>query len=260
MRSAASLAIIFASVAACRDIPSNLQSFYTSHKDVACADAISIKYSSGEANADTVYCKDDATGAVFLKDTSNGYGDMDIDCDGAGSGTGDCSNDPSGQSVTAFKDLVQQYSGGAVQDLNTDIHNYVVLGNDNSVQEGDGGASFDPTKDAQIQPLSVVAVVCGGNLFYGVWGDVNGGNLTGEASLSLAKQCFPDENLNGDSGHTAHDVLYLAFPGEDAVAKNVNWGASTAKDFEASLATIGDSLVAKVAAGKTKSRVMRAVF
>jgi chitosanase len=160
--------------------------------------------------------------------------------------------------MTAFKDLVQEYSGGAVDDLNTHIHNFVVLGNDNSADEGDGGASFDPTKDADIQPLSVVAVVCGKKLVYGVWGDVNGGKVTGETSLSLAKQCFPDDGLSGDSGHEDHDILYLAFPGEEAIAKDVNWSASTAKEFEASLATIGNKLVEKVAAGQAKSRVMRA--
>lgn len=257
MRTTVSVAILLASVAACREIPSNLKSFYSSHKNVPCANPLSIKYSSGQGNADTVYCKDNASGAVFLKDTSKGYADADIDCDGTGMGTGDCGNDPSGQSMTAFQDLVREYSGGAVKDLNTHIHNFVVLGNDNSPEEGDGGKSFDP-QSANIKPLSVVAVVCGQKLVYGVWGDVNGGKLTGETSLSLAKQCFPNEDLNGDSGHGDHDVLYMAFPGEEAVAKNVKWGASTAKEFEASLATIGDKLVKKVAAGKANSRIMRA--
>lgn len=257
MRSSTSIALLFAGAAACREVPSNLKSFYSSHKNVKCANPISIKYNSGQGGADTVYCKDNASGAVFLKDNSNGYADVDIDCDGAGMGTGDCGDDPSGQSMTAFKDLVQQYSGGKIDDLNTHIHNFVVLGNDNSAEEGDGGQSFEPTKAAKIQPLSVVAVVCGEKLVYGVWGDVNGGKLTGETSLSLAKQCFPNEGLSGDNGHGDHDVLYLAFPGQDAIAKDVNWGASTAKEFEASLATIGDKLVKKVAAGKAQSRVMR---
>lgn len=175
-------------------------------------------------------------------------------------GTGDCGDDPTGQSMTAFKDLVQQYSNGAVDDLNTHIHNFVVLGNDNSPGEGDGGESFSPQDDAGIQPLSVVAVVCGDKLVYGVWGDVNGGRVTGETSLSLAKQCFPNEQLSGNAGHGDHDVLYLAFPGEEAVAKDVNWGASTAEEFEASLASIGDELVKKVAAGQAKSRIMRATL
>jgi len=222
-----------------------------------CANPISIKYSSGQGGADTVYCKDNVSGAIYLKDSGKGYADADIDCDGSGMGTGDCGNDPSGQSMTAFKDLVQEYSNGAVDDLNTHIHNFVVLGNDNSAEEGDGGKAFRPQEDADIQPLSVVAVVCGKKLVYGVWGDVNGGKLTGETSLSLAKQCFPNEELNGDSGHGDHDVLYLAFPGEDAVAKKAKWGASSAKEFEASLASIGDKLVAKIATGEVKSRVMR---
>jgi chitosanase len=75
MRSAASLAVLLAGVAACREVPSNLKSFYDSHKDVSCANPISIEYSSGQGDGDTVYCKDDASGAVFLKDSSNGYAD-----------------------------------------------------------------------------------------------------------------------------------------------------------------------------------------
>jgi chitosanase len=144
-----------------------------------------------------------------------------------------------------------------VSDLNTHIHTFVVLGNDNSASEGDGGKKFDATKDGGIQPLSVVAVVCNNKLVYGVYGDVNGGKVTGEASISLAQMCFPNEGLNGNNGHGTHDVLYLAFPGTEAVAKNAKWGAKTAKEFEASLATIGDKLVQKIGGGGGKSRVMR---
>ncbi|KAF2643803.1 glycoside hydrolase family 75 protein, partial [Massarina eburnea CBS 473.64] len=231
-----------ASVAVARDVPANLKSFYDAHKTGKCASPISIAYSSGQKEGDTNYCKDNASGAIYLKDTSNGYADVDIDCDGAST----CSGDGSWQGQTAFQDKVQSFSNGAVKDLNTHIHTFVVLGNDNSPQEGDGGKKFDATKDGGIQPLSVVAVVCGNKLVYGVYGDINGGKVTGEASLSLAKLCFPNEGLSGNNGHTKHDVLYLAFPGSDAVAKSADWGAKTAAEFEASLATIGDKLVKKI--------------
>jgi chitosanase len=131
-----------------------------------------------------------------------------------------------------------------------------VLGNDNSAEEGDGGASFDPTS-ADIEHLSVVAVVCNGQLFYGVWGDVNGGKVTGESSLALGQMCFPDEGLTGNNGHGPHDVLYLAFPGDEAVpGASANWQAGSREEFEASLAATGDALVAGLSAG-SRTRVMR---
>ncbi|KAF2250989.1 glycoside hydrolase family 75 protein [Trematosphaeria pertusa] len=260
MRSSTSLTLLLASLATAREVPSNLKSFYDAHKSSDCPNAISIPYSSGQANADTVYCKDNASSAIYLKDTSGGYADVDIDCDGAGMGTGDCGDDQSGQSQTAFKDLVQEYSNNAIDDLNTHIHTFVVLGNDNSPDEGDGGAPFDPTADAGIEPLSVVAVVCGEKLVYGVWGDVNGGKVTGETSISLAKMCFPDEDISGNSGHSEHDVLYLAFPGEGAVPKDsAVWGAASAEEFEASLAEVGDRLVQEIGEGGAPSFTSRVV-
>ena len=178
---------------------------------------------------------------------------MDIDCDGLNADQGDCFNDPTGQSQTAFKSEVQQFG---IEDLDSHIQTYVVLGNDNSAEEGDGGEKFDPTS-VGIQPLSVVAVVCGDNLFYGVWGDVNGGKVTGESSLSLGKLCFPNEEINGNSGHSEHDVLYIAFPGDEAVpGAQANWQAGTPEEFEESLAAVGDRLVAGLGSGAT-SRVMR---
>ena len=158
-----------------------------------------------------------------------------------------------GQSITAFQDQVKSFG---IDDLDAHIHTYVVLGNDNSADEGDGGASFDP-QSVGIRPLSVVAVVCNGQLFYGVWGDVNGGRSTGESSLALGQLCFPNEGLTGDNGHGGHDVLYLAFPGDGAVpGSSADWKAGTREEFEASLAATGDKLVAGLSSG-AKSRVMR---
>jgi chitosanase len=82
--------------------------------------------------------------------SSSGLGDMDVDCDGANNSAGDCANDPSGQSETAFKDTVAQYG---ISDLNANVHGYVVLGN----------TAFDPQSKG-IDPLSVVAVVCNNQL------------------------------------------------------------------------------------------------
>jgi hypothetical protein len=79
---------------------------------------------------------------------------MDIDCDGADNSAGGCSNDQSGQGVTAFKDIVSDYG---IDDLNANIHPYVVFGNEGA------SPSFEPD-DHGMEPLSVMAVVCGGKL------------------------------------------------------------------------------------------------
>ncbi|KAF2197967.1 putative fungal chitosanase [Delitschia confertaspora ATCC 74209] len=233
--------LFLASLATARNVPSNVQQFYDDHINRGCSNPLSIKYGDGQgSDSNTVYCGD--SNVVFLKG-DKGYADMDIDCDGANNGEGRCSNDPSGQGQTAFKDTVKKYG---ISDLDSHIHTFVVLGNDNSREEGNGGQAYDP-QDDNIKPLSVVAVVCDGKMFYGVWGDVNGGISTGEASLSMGELCFGKGSVSGDNGHGEKDVLYIAFPGDDAVAgSSVNWKAKSATEFENSLASIGDRLVKKI--------------
>jgi hypothetical protein len=99
-------------------------------------------------NSGAVYCGD-IPNAIFLKGSS-AYDNMDIDCDGANNSAGDCANDPSGQGQTAFVDTVSQYG---IQDLDANLHPYVVFGNSG------GSPSFNP-EDHGLQPLSVMAVVC----------------------------------------------------------------------------------------------------
>ena len=45
-------------------------------------------------------------------------------------------------------------------------------------------------------------------MYYGIFGDSNGDSpqVTGEASWLMARTCFPEEDLNGNKGHTAADV------------------------------------------------------
>jgi chitosanase len=92
--------------------------------------------------------------------------------------------------------------GYGINNLDASKHTFVVLGTcDVPVDRISGGP---------IEPLSVIAIVCNNQLHYGVYGDTNGcdnDNVTGEASLSLGQICFPNEGLNGDNGHTGHDVL-----------------------------------------------------
>lgn len=82
-------------------------------------------------------------------------------------------------------------------------------------------------------------------------GDTNGENSTGEASISLAQICFPNDGLNGNKGHTEHDVLYVAFTDPASVPgpSGANWKASDPKVFEASLQSLGDRMIANVFGG-----------
>ena len=189
---------------------------------------------------------------------------MDIDCDGQQGGAGEdgrCGSSGDTQSQTSFKDTIISYKVG-INDLNAKVHTYVVFGNDGT------SPSFDPQKYG-VEPLSVMAVVCGDKLVrisapvhghlnirltsqkvYGVWGDTNGNDgqpLVGEASISLATACY-GTSVNGNSGHDENDVLYIAFPGKDAVpGKNgAKWNAQNYAAFENSIQTLGNKLVARV--------------
>jgi hypothetical protein len=85
---------------------------------------------------------------------------------------------------------------------------------------------------------------------YGVWGDTNGNDgqpLVGEASIALATACY-GTSVNGNFGHDENDVLYIAFPGTDAVpGKNgAKWNVQNYSAFESSLQTLGNKLVARL--------------
>lgn len=90
---------------------------------------------------------------------------MDIDCDGRQGGPADdgrCGKSQDTQSITSFADTVRGYNKG-ISDLDAKIHPYVVFGNSGSKS---GWKTFDP-KAHGIQPLSVMAVVCGNKLVCG---------------------------------------------------------------------------------------------
>lgn len=106
---------------------------------------------------DFCYCGDhlEDTGIIYLQGTHGNLVNMDIDCDGAqGKGNGDCDSSGDTQPQTTFQDEVKKYG---IKDLNAYVHSYVVLGNDGSKK---GYVTFDPQKYG-IEPLSIVAVVCG---------------------------------------------------------------------------------------------------
>jgi hypothetical protein len=196
---------------------------------------------------------------------------MDIDCDGAQGGPADdgrCGNSDDTQDITAFADTVKAYKKG-ISDLNANVHPYVVFGNSGSKA---GYKTFDPQQYG-VEPLSVMAVVCGDQLvcsppcplpqiwhehadsdnakIYGVWGDENGDDgahpMVGEASISLATACY-GTSMTGDNGHDPDDVLYIAFPGSDAVpgANGADWAAANYAAFESSITALGDTLIARI--------------
>ncbi|EFQ99833.1 chitosanase [Nannizzia gypsea CBS 118893] len=230
------------SSAAGRPVPANLKKLYNHAKAGThrCRSPLSsTRFTDGHKRGGFIYCGDHE-GILYLTGSSDrmALADMDVDCDGINRSKGACANDPSGQDQTAFKHEVSSYG---IDDLDSNKHGYVVLGNQGSAP------SYLPSASG-VESLSVVAVVCNDILFYGVWGDTNGGTDVGEASMSLAHACFPDEHLSGDNGHETHDVLYVAFMGKQAKpgAKGANWRASSFNAFETSLAHIGDTLVSKI--------------
>lgn len=86
---------------------------------------------------------------------------------------------------------------------------------------------------------------------YGVWGDENGDDgefpMVGEASISLATACYGTD-MNGNNGHAENDVLFIAFPGSDAVpgADGATWDASGYETFEESISSLGDKLIERL--------------
>ena len=227
-----------------KEIPTNLQAFYDSVRNSGpCTGADLLQggfHDQQGTSNEWGYCQRDFAGkGLYIKGPGDSLANMDIDCDGDQTNVDPrCQGSDDTQGATTWRDQVQRFN---ITDLNSSIHPYVVLGNV-------GAVSFDP-RDHGIHPLSVVAVVCGGQLIYGVWGDINGADdgvsLVGEASLALATACF-GQSMTAHNGHDASDVLYLAFSGRHAVPRRANWGARNYADFEASISALGDSLVAGV--------------
>ncbi|KAH2766674.1 hypothetical protein KXW10_008068 [Aspergillus fumigatus] len=234
MRLSEILTVALVTGATAYNLPNNLKKIYDKHKG-KCSKVLAKGFTNGDASQGKSfsYCGD-IPGAIFIS-SSKGYTNMDIDCDGANNSAGKCANDPSGQGETAFKSDVKKFG---ISDLDANIHPYVVFGNE------DHSPKFKPQSHG-MQPLSVMAVVCNGQLHYGIWGDTNGGVSTGEASISLADLCFPNEHLDGNHGHDPNDVLFIGFTSKDAVpGATAKWKAKNAKEFEDSIKSIGDKLVA----------------
>ncbi|KAJ7110713.1 fungal chitosanase of glycosyl hydrolase group 75-domain-containing protein [Mycena crocata] len=113
--------------------------------------------------------------------------DMDTDCDGPEM---NCAGNTDGQPKTSFGTLDATSVPYFVLPLNfTESHTDI------------------------LQPNALGAVICGGKMFYGIYGDQCGDDpqVIGEASMLMGQTCFPDVPIDGGSGHTEPDVAYIVF-------------------------------------------------
>ncbi|KAL4804976.1 fungal chitosanase of glycosyl hydrolase group 75-domain-containing protein [Aspergillus unguis] len=95
---------------------------------------------------------------------------------------------------------------------------------------------------------NVAAVICNGNMFYGILGDSDSDTpqVIGEASWLMARTCFPNDGLNGAVGHDKPDVTYIVFTGKDAVLPDTAVDETYLTDFT-TLRAMGDKLVNSLA-------------
>ncbi len=129
------------------------------------------------------------TGAVFWK------ADLDVDCDGKMTAKCSLATDPDYMSQTAATDAM----GNA---LDAAALPYVVV---------PGVSSRWSYRAAGLGMGSVVAVIYGDHIEYGVLGDVGPVSAIGEASYRMAE--LLTINPNPSTGGTAAEVAYIAFTG-----------------------------------------------
>ncbi|KAL4760378.1 fungal chitosanase of glycosyl hydrolase group 75-domain-containing protein [Aspergillus foveolatus] len=144
--------------------------------------------------------------------------DMDVDCDGIDYG---CKGNPDGRPETSW---------GALSAYEVP---FIVIPEE-----------YLDKHEAGLRGNNIVAVICNGNMFYGILGDTNGDSpeVTGEASWLMARTCFPTEGLNGARGHNDPNVTYIVFLGDDAVLPASAMNHKYITDFD-TLRAMGDELV-----------------
>ncbi|KAF4123785.1 glycoside hydrolase family 75 protein, partial [Geosmithia morbida] len=238
------------------DIPSNVRSFYDQVRSKGyCTRKLATGFhNSQDDHGDMSYCGDHLvdSGVVYIQGPGR-LSNMDVDCDGTNAGfhnDGRCNGAGTTVSTTAVRDIIESYDVG-ITDLSSYIHPFVVFGN---TGDKPGWKTFDP-REFGVEKTSVMAVVCGDQMFYGIWGDTNGDGgdkaHVGEASLSLATACF-GHGMSGraedDSSHDEEDVLYIAFTGEDAVPgpRGAYWDAEDFDAFHRSIVGLGNSLISRL--------------
>ena len=170
-----------------RDVPSNLKTLYDQlSAQGACKDKLADGFFSTDDGPggkslpslsphplpnsltpapDFAYCGDHKSdfNIVYIKGSGTDFANTDIDCDGLQNGPPKndtrCGSSEDTQAITSFQSTVESYNKG-ITDLNSKIHPFVVFGNSGSKP---GWKTFEPTT-AGIEPLSVMAVVCGDKL------------------------------------------------------------------------------------------------
>ncbi|KAJ7583460.1 fungal chitosanase of glycosyl hydrolase group 75-domain-containing protein [Mycena floridula] len=124
-----------------------------------------------------------------LKDVSAFHfiADMDVDCDGVDA---DCAGNSGGDRHTSFGQL----------DASKVPYFVIPL-------------RFTNSQKDKLKSNALGAIICGGKMFYAIYGDQNGASheVIGEGSLLLAKTCFPDAKISGNNGHDQSDVAYIVF-------------------------------------------------
>ncbi|EPS33771.1 putative chitosanase [Penicillium oxalicum 114-2] len=148
--------------------------------------------------------------------------DMDVDCDGLDY---KCKGNPDGQPNTNF---------GALAAYEVP---FIVIPD-----------KFATTYESVLPGNNIGAVICDGKMFYGIFGDTDGDSpqVIGEASWLMARTCFPDDDLNGNSGHGDVDVTYIMFTGSDAVLPKSALNKNYITNFS-TLRSMGDKLMTALA-------------
>jgi len=152
------------------------------------------------------------------------------------------------------------YVWTADMDIDCDGIDYKCKGNGDGQAQTDYGAlaayevpwivipeSFVNKNIKDLPGNNVAAVICNGNMFYGVFGDSNGDSpeVIGEASWRMGTACFPDGDISGANGHGATDVTYIAFSGKDAVLPSTDMTKNYITQFS-TLKSMGDSFVSQL--------------
>lgn len=147
--------------------------------------------------------------------------DMDVDCDGIDY---KCAKNPDGQDQTDYGKL-------AAYEVP-----YIVI------PEG-----YVNKQKSLLPGNNVVAVICGGKMYYGIFGDTNGDSpeVIGEASWRFAQTCF-GSGIDGNNGHAQADVTYIVFTGKDAVMPKAALTDTYITSFTV-LKSMGDELVGALA-------------
>jgi hypothetical protein len=158
------------------------------------------------------------TGAYFWN------ADMDVDCDGQTTPQCNIHTDPSYQNQTSFTESTGKPLDAAALP-------YVVIPLPST--------RFD-YKAANIKPGAVVAVIYGGKMNFGVFGDEGPASIIGEASYAMVKSLGvdPDPANGGITG--MRGVTYIAFTGAAAVVQPI--------EDHAAAVTLGASLAQQLLA------------